>query len=176
MSPSFAQDLIALLPRLRRFARSLTGTADTADDLVQAACERALRGQAGWERGTRLDAWLFKIAKNIWIDQIRRRRREGTAVPLEDAPEIEGSDGRKLAEARIELVKVEEAMQALTPDHREVLQLVCAEELSYGEAAQRLNVPVGTVMSRLARARIALAARLTAPDRALSESADARRP
>jgi RNA polymerase sigma-70 factor (ECF subfamily) len=164
MNSSFAQDLIALLPRLRGFARSLTGKAEEADDLVQAACERALRAQASWEPGTRLDAWLFKIIKNLWIDQIRRRRREGATMPLEDAPEIEGMDGRRLVETRLTLAKVEQVMASLTREHREVLQLVCVEELGYAEAAQRLNVPVGTVMSRLSRARLALASRLETPD------------
>ncbi|MEH2535412.1 RNA polymerase sigma-70 factor (ECF subfamily) [Bradyrhizobium sp. AZCC 1588] len=156
----FGDELVSLLPRLRRFARSLTGRADEADDLVQATFERALRAQALWEPGTRLDAWLFRIMKNLWIDQIRRRKIEGAQTALEDAEHLSGSDGRAVAESRIVLADVKALLASLPSDQQAVVQSVCVEELSYRETAQRLKTPIGTVMSRLARARLALSAGL----------------
>ena len=160
MAASFARDMVAMLPRLRRFALSLTGKGDQADDLVQAACERALRAHESWEAGTSLDAWLFRIVRNLWIDQLRRNRTAGPAEPIEDRVDLSGSDGRDVTESRLMLAKVQEAMDTLTPEFRESLSLVCVEGLSYRETAEKLRVPIGTVMSRLARARQALAARL----------------
>jgi RNA polymerase sigma-70 factor, ECF subfamily len=160
MTAQFTNELIATLPRLRRFALSLTGKADEADDLVQAACERALKAQAQWEPGSRLDAWLFRIAKNLWIDEIRKRRTAGPTTPIEDAPEAAAEDGRDVVEGRLALEAVTNAMNTLSPEHRQILSLVCIQEVSYKEAADQLNVPIGTVMSRLARARQALAQKL----------------
>ncbi|MGL5114410.1 MAG: RNA polymerase sigma factor [Beijerinckiaceae bacterium] len=160
MTAQFTNELIATLPRVRRFALSLTGKADEADDLVQATCERALKAQAQWEPGSRLDAWLFRIAKNLWIDEIRKRRVAGPMTPIEDAPEAASEDGRDVAEGRLALESVTNAMNTLSPEHRQVLSLVCIQEISYKEAAEHLGVPIGTVMSRLARARQALAQKL----------------
>jgi RNA polymerase sigma-70 factor, ECF subfamily len=160
MTPAFARDLVALLPRLRRFAMSLTGSAHEADDLVQAACERAIKAHESWEPGTRMDAWLFRIAKNLWIDQIRRRKVEGPGLPLEDAPDITGMDGAAVADLRLDMADVARAIEALPADQQAVLTLICVEDLSYREAAERLDIPIGTVMSRLARARTALARHL----------------
>lgn len=154
----FGDELVALLPRLRRFARSLTGRADEADDLVQATLERALRAQALWEPGTQLAAWLFRIMKNLWIDQIRRRKVEGIQTALEDAEQLSGSDGRAVAESRMMLADVKALLASLPSDQQAVVQSVCVEELSYRETAERLKTPIGTVMSRLARARLALSA------------------
>lgn len=156
MTDSFADELIALLPRLRRFALSLTGKSADAEDLVQAACERALRASDSYEPGTRLDAWLFRIIKNLWIDQIRRRKTEN-AVPLPlDDQGLPSADGLVLAESRLMLGSVEAAFGELPADHQTVLRLVCIEGLSYQETAQALAIPIGTVMSRLSRARAAL--------------------
>lgn len=161
MASDFAHDLIALLPRLRRFARALAADADEADDLVQTACEKALRGRHGFVPGTRLDAWMFRILRNVFLDARRASASRGGAhAPLEAAEEIAGWDGRSLLETRLLLERAREAMTRLPVEQREVLALVCIEGLSYAEAAEVLQVPLGTVMSRLARGRARLSALL----------------
>jgi RNA polymerase sigma-70 factor (ECF subfamily) len=158
---SLASDLVALLPRLRRFARSLTGSAEQADDLVQAACERALRWPEGFTPGIRFDAWMFRILRDLWIDERRRRAaRGGIAEPVEDHETLPGADGEAEAEARLGLGEVERALLRLPPEQREAVVLICIEDLSYREAAELTGVPMGTLMSRLARARLALAREL----------------
>lgn len=155
----FAEQLIALLPRLRRFARGLAGSAAEADDLVQAACERALARRHQFQEGTRFDSWMFRIVQTIWIDQIRSRdvRKEDGDI----AEERLGSDEAvRRVEARLALVEVRRAVNRLPPDQRTALLLVTVDGLSYKEAAEVVRVPVGTIMSRLARARIALHAQL----------------
>jgi RNA polymerase sigma-70 factor (ECF subfamily) len=157
----FAEQMIALLPRLRRFARGLAGSAVEADDLVQAACERALARRHQFQEGTRFDSWMFRIVQTIWIDQIRARdvRKEGGEI----AEERLGSDEPvRRVEARLELGEVRRAVDRLPPDQRTALLLVTVDGLSYKEAAEVVRVPVGTIMSRLARARIALQAQLEA--------------
>jgi RNA polymerase sigma-70 factor (ECF subfamily) len=150
----FARQVVALLPRLRRFGAGLTGSLDAADDLVQAACERALRAPDRFTPGTRLDAWMFRIMRNIWIDQ---RRAQGRAGPMTSEPEtlaeLLGEDGRRVTEANLTLDRVWAAMDALSEDQRSVLVAVCVEGLSYADAAELLGIPPGTVMSRLFRAR-----------------------
>lgn len=150
--------IVALLPRLRGFARALARSHDAADDLVQATCEKALRHGESWTPGTRLDAWLFRIMRNHWIDTVRRTRPE---VPV-DVEEIAGAlpveDGQRTAEARLTLADVRTIADALPDEQRMVLMLVCVEKMSYRETADVLDVPIGTVMSRLARARAALVA------------------
>ena len=155
VSGRFGDQLIAVLPRLRRFARGLTGSATEADDLVQAACERALTREHQFQEGTRFDSWMFRIVQTIWIDQLRARevRKEDTDV----AEERLGSDAAvRSVEARLALAEVRRAVQLLPPDQRSTLMLVTVEGLSYKEAAAVAGVPIGTIMSRLARARIAL--------------------
>lgn len=160
MSDSFSDDLVRLLPNLRRFAMSLCHAPDVADDLVQLAVERAIRSRDSFDPATRLEPWLFRILRNAWIDMTRRRHTRGTEVDVTQAPNAAPVDGARLVEGRLMLSAVQAAMAEL-PDHqRAVLHLVCVEELSYSEAAEVLGVPKGTVMSRLARARVALAERL----------------
>lgn len=155
---SFQADLVALLPRLRRFGRALAGDPDTADDLVQEACERALRGQAGFVPGTRFDAWMFRILRNLWLDSHRRRAaRGGIHETLEAAETIPGAGGAEAALGRLELAEAERALLRLPQEQREALALTCIEEFTYAEAAAMLGVPPGTVMSRAARGRVALA-------------------
>lgn len=147
----FEDELISLLPRLRRFAHSLTGNLADADDVVQMGCIKALRGRDGWTPGTRLDSWLFRILQNTWRDELRRKkvRPEGTAVELElDIPD----ETDRLGD-RATLASVRRAMQRLPEEQREALSLVSVEGLPYAEAADILGVPVGTLMSRVARAR-----------------------
>lgn len=156
MDEAFAQGVVELLPRLRRFAMTLTGKSDEADDLVQSVCERAFKFHASWDRGTRLDAWLFRIARNHWIDQIRKRNAAGSTVPVDEREDLIGVDGNDVVEHRITLQQVRGAMSALSQDQRAVLQAVCIDGLSYGEASASLGAPIGTIMSRLSRARGAL--------------------
>lgn len=154
MPSAFANDLVALLPRLRRFARALTGAQDRADDLVQAACERALRAEARFMPGSRLDAWMFQIIRNLWIDGLRSGAASGGPhLPLDEAEDIPHGDGPSRVEATLLLRKVREVIATLPVEQREVVVLVCVEEMTYREAAEVLDVPIGTVMSRLARAR-----------------------
>ena len=163
MSDELKAEMIHLLPRLRAFARSLTGAVDTADDLVQQTCEKALRNLAGYTPGTRMDAWLFRILRNVWIDGHRARRPTTQIEAVETVTPLVGEDGRQVTEARIYLAEVRRAMANLSEEHRAVLMLICVEGMRYREAALALDVPEGTVMSRLARARIALAAALETP-------------
>ncbi|MBI3454090.1 MAG: RNA polymerase sigma factor [Rhodospirillales bacterium] len=155
--------MIALLPRLRRFARGLAGTADQADDLVQAACERAITRIGQWTPGTRLDSWMFRIIQTIWLDERRAVKVRGGDNRLDPAEATEPEltvDGVRRMEAHLTFDAVRRAMGGLPEDQRVVLMLVCVEGLTYKEAAETLAVPIGTVMSRLARARLALAHKL----------------
>jgi RNA polymerase sigma-70 factor (ECF subfamily) len=155
VSKRFSDQLIAVLPRLRRFAAGLTRSASEADDLVQAACERALAREHQFQEGTRFDSWMFRIVQTIWIDQLRARdiRKEDGDV----AEERLGSDEPvRRVEARLALSEVRRAVALLPPDQRTTLMLVTVEGLSYKQAAEVTGVPVGTIMSRLARARIAI--------------------
>jgi RNA polymerase sigma-70 factor (ECF subfamily) len=151
-----AQRIVELLPRLRRFALTLTRHEDDADDLVQAVAERALMRLATWRPDTRLDSWLFKIMQNQWIDQVRARRARGAPEVLEAADHVAGPDGRHVTGVRQDLQATLQAVLRLPEDQRAVVGLVLVEGLAYREAAEILDVPIGTVMSRLSRARAAL--------------------
>lgn len=156
---TFAEDLIAILPNLRRFALSLARAPDVADDLVQITVERALLARDRVDPAMRLDAWAFRILKNAWIDMTRRNRIRGVSVDVHETPEAIVTEGNETMD-RLMLDQVLTAMADLSEDHREVLTLVCLDDMSYAEAAEVIGVPKGTVMSRLARARAALAERL----------------
>jgi RNA polymerase sigma-70 factor (ECF subfamily) len=156
MTDTFRRDLVAMIPKMRRFAWSLTGDRQEADDLVQAACEKALRNQAQFRPGTRLDSWLYRIVQTAWIDDRRRARTRGTGVDPEDAQLSDDGKAASLPEARLMLDRARAAMARLPEPQRAVLALVAIEGLSYREAAEALDVPIGTVMSRLARSREAL--------------------
>jgi RNA polymerase sigma-70 factor (ECF subfamily) len=160
-----ADQLVAFLPNLRRFAVSLCRSREIADDLVQSACEKALAAADRFEPGTRFDAWMFRILRNLWVDQLRRLQTAGIQDDVDARHDLVGSDGESETEARLALRSVSTAIGRLADEQREVLLLVCVEELSYKEAAEVLAVPIGTVMSRLARARrtLAKAAGITAP-------------
>lgn len=151
----FRDELVAQLPRLRRFAYGLTGQREDADDLVQAACERALERRDQYEIGTRLDSWMFRIIQNLWYDTLRRRQRVET-VDVDTIAPVADHHAHRLPEIRSELEQVSAALAQLRPEHRELIMLVCVEHLTYQEASDLLNLPLGTVMSRLARARLHL--------------------
>lgn len=155
---AFEDELLALLPRLRRFARALARNPADADDLCQVALEKGLLGRASWQPGSRMDSWMYRIMRNSWIDMARSRQRSAqTFVDAEAGVDI-GADGG--AEARIALGEVDAAMHALPDEQREAVALVLIEGLAYKEAAEVLDVPMGTLTSRLVRGRQALMARL----------------
>jgi RNA polymerase sigma factor (sigma-70 family) len=151
------EHIVALLPRLRRFARALSRNQHDADDLTQAAVERALRHREQFRAGTSLASWMFGIMKNAWIDMRRARgRRAEVALPEDtgDHPAVAPID------ASTSLWSVSEAMGKLPEEQRLAVALVLVEGMSYKEAAAVLEVPIGTLTSRLARGRTALAAAL----------------
>jgi len=155
---SFETELGELLPRLRRFAHGLSRSSADADDLTQMTIERALRAKAQWQPATRLDSWLYKIMRNLWIDTVRvRGRKERVEAPAEDAATI-GHDPRDGIEAGIDLQRVMAAMERLPDEQREVVALILIEGFGYREAAELLGLPIGTVSSRLVRGRTALLA------------------
>lgn len=160
MPDSFETELVAALASLRRFALSLCRRPDLADDLVQTTVERAIAARDRFDPETRLQPWLFRILRNAWIDAGRRQATRGPQVDIEDTPEAAVLDGPRATEAALMLGQVRAALATLPDAHREVIELVCFEELTYAEAAEVLGVPKGTVMSRLARGRVALAGKL----------------
>ena len=158
----FEEEMLALLPRLRRFARSLTRDQADADDLSQLTIERALKSRDQWQPGTRLDAWMYRIMRNIWIDEARARaRRAQTFAPEEEGLSV-GDDGHEAIERNVEMNDVDRAMAKLPDEQREVIALVLVEGLAYKEAAEILEIPMGTLTSRLVRGRQALVQMLEA--------------
>ena len=150
-------ELVGLLPRLRRFAYGLTGSLEDGDDLVQGACERALRRLDQFQPGTRFDSWMYRIVQNLWIDQRRARQvRPEAGMEPADLEALAVGDAERELDARLALTNVQRAVKALPDEQRAVLLLVCVEGLSYKAAAEVLEIPLGTVMSRLARARLAI--------------------
>lgn len=158
----FRAELVSLLPRLRRFGRALTGQRQDADDLVQSAIERALTRREQWETGTRLLSWLFRIVQNAWIDEVRARGRRDRVLAPEEAGERVGVNS---TDAQIDALAVRQAMERLNDDQRIAVSLVLVEGLPYREAAAVLDIPIGTLTSRLARAREQLQALLADPGR-----------
>lgn len=149
----FEEELVGLLPRLRRFARGLTHNVSDADDLCQAAIERALKSQSQWQQGTRLDSWMYRITRNLWIDERRAAGRRGHHDPIDDGVTQIAGDGAAEVEAGVLAGDVDGAMARLPDEQREVVMLVLVEGYAYREAADILDVPIGTVTSRLARGR-----------------------
>lgn len=147
----FKTEIIGLLPRLRRFAMTLTRSAPDADDLVQDACAAALQKWHHYDPGQPLDRWMFRIARNLWISEIRKRQvRQGQGqVPAEEATELQTGDADDALAAK----QVQGKVSALPAELSRPLMLVCAEGYSYLEVSELLEIPVGTVMSRIHRAR-----------------------
>jgi RNA polymerase sigma factor (sigma-70 family) len=154
------REIVEMLPRLRRLARALTRDAADADDLVQLTVERGLARLGQWREGTRLDSWMFRIMKNAWIDERRSRSLWGAVLAPEEAGERVGDDGAAAVEARLAAGEVERAMARLPDEQRLAVALVLVEGLSYREAAEVMEVPPGTLTSRLVRGRAALLAEL----------------
>jgi len=151
---ALCQEIVEILPQLRRFAYSLTGASHDGDDLLQATVERVL------ERGAPDDAdirkWSFRICKNIWIDEIRARKVRTNAVANGKVGGEEKVDGERIVMDKITLAQVNNAMDGLPDEQRAALSLVALEGFSYAETADILDTPIGTIMSRIARARRAL--------------------
>ena len=150
-APAFADALVAQLPGLRRYAMALVGNSALADDLVQDCIERALGQQGQLRERERMGAWLRRILYHLYIDEIRRGKRRGREQDIaEMADQLELSAPAPDNSAMKEFLH---AVNRLSVEHRQILLLVSVEELSYREIADELDVPLGTVMSRLARAR-----------------------
>jgi RNA polymerase sigma-70 factor (ECF subfamily) len=142
-------ELIATLPRLRRYARLLTGDRARTDDLVQDALERALERESTFRSGANLRAWLFSLMHNLFVDGTRVREAVDWSA---DATELADMAAPRQSDP-MEMRDIQSALEKLPADQREVLLLVAVEGMRYREAAEVLGLPVGTVMSRLARAR-----------------------
>lgn len=149
-------ELISIIPRLRRFALAMTGSHSDADDLVQDTLERALTRLHQWRPGSRMDSWAYRIAQNAWRDRLRKGRVRGIAAPLDEALHLTGADGRKDTETAMQLSEALRALETLPWEQRMVITLVQIEGFTYPEAAEILGVPEGTVTSRLVRGRAAL--------------------
>jgi RNA polymerase sigma factor (sigma-70 family) len=159
----FRAELVNLLPRLRRFGRAITRHREDADDLVQVAVERALARREQWEPGTRMLSWMFKIMNNAWIDEVRARTRRDQIFAPEEAGEHVGITPM---DAHLDALAVRKAVEQLNDEQRIAVGLVLVEGLPYKEAAEVLSVPIGTVTSRIARAREQLQALLSGAEAA----------
>jgi RNA polymerase sigma factor (sigma-70 family) len=148
--------VLDVLPRLRRFAVGLAGHPADGDDLCQMTIERALANRSKWQEGTRLDSWMYRIMRNIWIDEQRARNRRSQTFVSDEAGLLVGGDGGQ--ESHVELGNVERALARLPAEQREAVMLVMVEGFSYREAAEIVDCPVGTLNSRLVRGRDALLA------------------
>ena len=153
---TFETQLGELLPRVRRFAFALSRHPADADDLAAQAVERALRSRHQWQDGTRLDSWLFRITRNLWIDEARSRARKARWEEPPEAAETTGHDPRDELHRNLELQRVMKAMAQLPEEQREVVALILIEGFGYREASELLDLPIGTVSSRLVRGRTAL--------------------
>jgi len=141
--------IAAEISRLRRYARALVGKASQADDLVQECLARALSNQSQWREGASPRKWLLTILHNVYIDEGRRQTRRPDATPLDAVPEpVSGEHG-----GGIDIMEITDALGRLPEEQRQALLLVSLEGLSYAETAEVLDIPVGTVMSRVARGR-----------------------
>ncbi|MGD9662123.1 MAG: RNA polymerase sigma factor [Porticoccaceae bacterium] len=152
--------LTQLLPAIRRFAYSLTGSAHDADDLLQNTVERILSRPVPDD--VDLLKWAFRICRNLWIDDYRAQKVRGQATGCEELQETP-MDGEAVIHNQITLMEVDSAMSTLPDDQRAILSLVAVQGLAYQEVAETLKIPIGTVMSRLARARVALSRQLNSP-------------
>ena len=167
--------MVPFLPRLRRFAYALAGNMEQGDDLVQETCLRALSRAEQWQPGTRLDSWMYRIAQNLWLDRARATKVRGHVIDIDTVDDLVGQDGRQVTESRLTLNEVNRGIQRLSADQQVLIALVCVDGLSYKEAADVLDLPIGTVMSRLARARRALYIGIHGVAKPLAEPAEGRR-
>lgn len=148
------QELTSLVPMIRRFAYSLTGSMADADDLLQSTVERVLSKKI--PKDVDLNKWVFRVCRNLWIDEYRSRKVRQEAAQQPELSEGQIVDGERAIAGEMELERVNRAMDRLPNDQRSILALVALQGMSYKEVAATLEIPMGTVMSRLARARAAL--------------------
>lgn len=146
-----AHPILDHIPRLRRYARALTGDAARADDLVQDTLERAWAKFGLWRAGSDLRAWLFTLMHNVYVNQLAAARHRPAVIPLDDA--LDDPPVGACQDQALELRDLAAGLSSLPPEYREVLVLVALEGLRYEQVAAVLGIPLGTVMSRLARAR-----------------------
>jgi RNA polymerase sigma-70 factor, ECF subfamily len=146
-------ELVAAIPRVRRYARVLTGEPSRADDLVQETLARAWEKRRLWAAGSDLRAWLFTIMHNVFVNQRATARRDAQNISLDDDDAPFDIPVRATQQLRVELIEILREVSRLPADQREVLLLAAVEEMRYEEIATMLAIPVGTVMSRLSRAR-----------------------
>ncbi|AWL03946.1 RNA polymerase sigma factor [Massilia oculi] len=150
-------EIVACIPHLRRYARGLHSNSEHADDLVQDTLERAWSKYSMWQRRGEVRAWMFGIMHNLFIDRVRSQRTRTEESVGDDLPDVADRDRQG---DQLEVRDLDSALQRLPPELREVLLLVGVEELSYQDVATALGIPIGTVMSRLSRARERLRAEL----------------
>lgn len=152
---SIENKIVDTLPRLRKFAYGLTGSIEKGDDLVQSTCVRAIEKSNQWQVGTKFDSWMFRIAKNIFTDAWRKQKVQDRVLD-----QIKQEDDKRLEhdqlDSYVSFCEAREAMNRLSEEYKVILMLVCVEGYSYQESSEILNVPVGTVASRVVRARNAL--------------------
>jgi RNA polymerase sigma-70 factor (ECF subfamily) len=168
MEPEVRVHLSRLLPSMIRFAMTLTRSRQDADDLVQMTCERAISREAQWSPDTKLESWVFRIMQTVWLNELRARGVRNRHSDAGEPDEERAVHGERLVESMLELDRVEAEIFSLPEAERVVLLLVCVEGLTYREAAEVAGVPIGTIMSRLSRARLTLMARLEATERPAS--------
>jgi RNA polymerase sigma-70 factor (ECF subfamily) len=176
MDDELQSQLPRLVPRLWRFALRLTGNSHDAEDLVQRTCVRALERRAQWQAGSAMLSWLFAIEHSIWLNELRsaQRRRSASLHGESEGDEFDQFEAPAgNPELGLHCRQVVQAVEALPDAQRSVMLLVAVEGLSYREAADVLGVPIGTVMSRLARARISVGQRFLQPHHA-TESQESR--
>ncbi|WP_231759101.1 MULTISPECIES: RNA polymerase sigma factor [Microbulbifer] len=161
MQDELTSQLPELLPGLRRFAFSLTGSMADADDLLQSTVERLLDRRV--PEDVALAKWAFRVCRNLWIDEYRARKVRQQAAEQPELSEGQIVDGERAVAGEMELERVNRAMHQLPDEQRSILSLVALQGLSYKDVAATLEIPIGTVMSRLARARAALCDALNTP-------------
>ena len=166
------KEMVGLLPRLRRFARGLSKDPEKADDLVQDACERALDRLDQVRENTRIDSWMYRIVYTRWIDRLRRQKtRKAHLVLMTDENRQKATDKHSTASRLHAALDIRTALNALPEVHRAAIVLVAVEGYGYQEAATILDLPVGTVASRVARARGMLSSLLTRQEQSRREPA-----
>ena len=158
MDEGVRREMLSFMPRLRRFSYGLTGSRDAGDDLMQATYERAIREIRRWQPGTRLDSWMYRIARNIHLNNLRALRVRGEHLAPVELDHHASIDGERVADSQIAFGAVRDFMSRLPEEQRSILLLVCVEGLSYKEVSELLDLPLGTIASRLGRARMALTA------------------
>ena len=164
-----SQPIVAQIPALRRYARALTGDAWAADDLVQDTLERACSKWRLWAAGSDLRAWLFTVMHNLFANQVRRSSRptQGSTLDIDEVEHELMAPDAGLAQT----LDLQRCLLCLPADQRAVLLLVSVEDMSYAEVAKITGVPIGTVMSRLSRARTRLQALMDAPAQSSGQKA-----